>query len=396
VTGKPTNVECILIADDLTGACDAGVQFARRGLSCRVELNLPKHSVAAIADVLAFNTNSRNEGVAQSRRKIDELAMRCSEFKTKVIFKKVDSTLRGNVKEEIATALRAFKCTAAIIAPAFPAMGRIVRDGILRWVDCSGDGQIDIRYLLAQQGISLEKIATLHMAKRDFQTLSSELDAHIGSGKQFFIVDSESQRDIQLAVAAGINPERSILWVGSAGLGMAVADHIGKPHTRELNLAMTEAPVMFVIGSTHLATLQQKKALLAGTNAVEVVPTPGTIDDARHAIRGKRHLVVTIEHGNLNEFSLQQFFAGLRSIKVSAMFLTGGDTGTLVCKAIGAHSIDLCDEIAAGFPWGILSGGMFHGLPVASKSGSFGEQDALLHCAEFFSRRESRDERQSV
>ena len=360
----------------------------RRGLSCRVELNLSEHGAPAMTDVLAFNTSSRNGDVVQSQRKIEEIAIGCSEFKAKLIFKKIDSTLRGNVKEEIATALRAFKCTAAIIAPAFPVMGRIVRDGILRWVDCSGDGQIDIRCLLEKQGISLEKIATIRMPTQDFENFSSELNGHIENGKHFFIVDSESQDDLQFAVAGGIKLVSSILWVGSAGLGIAVADHIAKSQPQKSIFATTDAPVMFVIGSCHLATLQQKRALLAGTNAVEVAPTPEAIDGVRHAMHDKRHVVVTIEHGNVSESSLRQFCAGLEGIKVSAMFLTGGDTGTLACNAIGAHSIDLCDEIAPGIPWGILSGGMFHGLPVASKSGSFGDQDALLRCAEFFSRRE--------
>ena len=389
MTGKPSNVECILIADDLTGACDTGVQFVRRGLSCRVELNLAKHRAPAMTDVLAFNTNSRNDDVVQSRRKIEELAIGCSELKARVIFKKVDSTLRGNVKEEIATALQTLQCEAAIIAPAFPAMCRFVRRGILHWVDSSGDCQIDIRCLLAERGISLEKIATVRMAGQDFATLSSALDTHIENGKRFLIVDSESQRDLQCAAAAGIKLARNILWVGSAGLGMAVADHIAKSQTRKSTFATTDAPVMFLIGSSHLATLRQKKALLTGTNAVEVAPTPGAIDDARQALCAKRHLVVTIEHGNVSKSSLRQFFAGLDGIKVSVMFLTGGDTGTLVCNAVGAHAIDLCDEIAPGFPWGMFSGGMFHGLPVASKSGSFGDPDALLRCAEFFRNRRS-------
>jgi D-threonate/D-erythronate kinase len=360
----------------------------RRGLSCRVELNLSEHRAPAMTDVLAFNTNSRNGDVVQSRQKIEEIAIGCSEFKAKLIFKKIDSTFRGNVKEEIATALRVFKCTAAIIAPAFPVMGRTVRDGILRWVDCSRDSQVDIRCLLEKQGISPETIATIRVAKQDFENSSSDLNGHIENGKHFFIVDSESQDDLQFAVAAGIKLVRSILWVGSAGVGIAVADHIAKSQIRKSTFATTDAPLMFVIGSCHLATLQQKRELLAGTNAVEVAPTPEAIDGVLRAMHDKRHVVVTIEHGNVSESSLRQFFAGLEGIKVSAMFLTGGDTGTLACSAIGAHSIDLCDEIAPGIPWGILSGGMFHGLPVASKSGSFGHQDALLRCAEFFSRRE--------
>ena len=113
------------------------------------------------------------------------------------------------------------------------------------------------------------------------------------------------------------------------------------------------------------------------------MPSAETVEIARRALHDKRHLVITIGQG-VSEFSLRQFFDSLSGIRVAALFLTGGDTGTLVCNAIGAHSIDLRDEILPGFPWGILDGGMFHGLPVASKSGGFGDEDALLDCAEFF------------
>lgn len=381
MTGEPANVECILIADDLTGACDTGVQFVRCGLLCRVELNLSNYRAPAMTDVLAFNTNSRSDSAVQSRRKIEELAAGCSRLRANVIFKKVDSTLRGNVGEEIATALRAFKCEATIIAPAFPAMRRLVRDGILHWVDCSGSGQIDICGILAQQGISREKLVPMSSASRD---PVGELNAHVLDGKQFFIMDCKSQHDLHFAVAVGTAISRRILWVGSAGLGIALADRMARSGSRKSVSAMTDVPMLFVIGSTHPASLRQKETLLKATDAVEVAPTAETVAVARRALRDKRHLVVTIEHGKLSEFSLRYFFDSLSGIRVAALFLTGGDTGTLVCNAIGAQSIDLRDEIEPGFPWGILDGGMFHGLPVASKSGGFGEQDALLCCAEFF------------
>jgi uncharacterized protein YgbK (DUF1537 family) len=384
VTGEQANVECILIADDLTGACDTGVQFVRRGLSCRVELKLSEPRAPAMTDVLAFNTNSRSDSIVECRRKIEEVAGRSSHLKANIIFKKVDSMLRGNVGEEIATALSTFQCQAAIIAPAFPAMCRLVRAGILHWVDCSGSGEIDIRCLLSQQGVSPEKLVLMRLAGRNLVNVASDLNLHIVNGKKLFIVDCESQGDLHFAVAAGIKLSHRLLWVGSAGLGIAVADCMAKSQTHKSVSAVTDAPLMFVIGSTHLATLRQKRTLLAATDAVEVTPGPETIGAARNALRDKRHLVVSIEHGRLSESSLRQFFDGLEGIPVAAIFLTGGDTGMLVCNAIGAHSINLRDEIAPGFPWGILCGGMFHGLPVASKSGSFGDEDVLVRCVEFF------------
>jgi D-threonate/D-erythronate kinase len=381
VIGDAENVECILIADDLTGACDTGVQFVRCGLSCRVELNPSPYRTPAKADVLAFNTNSRGDTAVQCRRKIEELAVGCSGLRANAIFKKVDSTLRGNVGEEIATALRAFKCEATIIAPAFPAMRRLVRDGILHWVDCSGSGQIDIGGILAQQGISREQLVPMSSAGRD---PVAELNAHVLDGKQFFIVDCNSQHDLHFAVAVGTAISRRILWVGSAGLGIALADHMAKSGSRKSVSATTDVPMLFVIGSTHPASLRQKTTLLRATDAIEVTPTAKAVVFARRALRSKRHLIVNVERGAVGEFSLRQFFDSLIGLRIAALFLTGGDTGMLVCKALGAHSIDLRDEIEPGFPWGILDGGMFHGLPVASKAGGFGDADALLRCAEFF------------
>ena len=46
--------ECILIADDLTGACDTGVQFARHSFSSEVWVD-PSHAVNKAAEVVAFN-----------------------------------------------------------------------------------------------------------------------------------------------------------------------------------------------------------------------------------------------------------------------------------------------------------------------------------------------------
>jgi len=384
VTAEQANIECIMFADDLSGACDTGVQFARRGMSCRVQLRVSERTTTATTEVLVFNTNSRNDTAVQCQRKIEEVARHFSHLKADIIFKKVDSTLRGQVGEEIATALRAFKCEAAIIAPAFPGMRRFVRGGILHWVDCSGGGQVDIRGLLAKQGVPLEKLALMRSASRNPLNFASDLNMHRVNGKVFFIADCESQDDLHLAVTAGMQAPCRFLWVGSAGLGIAVADYLAKSQTQKPLSPIADAPVMFVIGSTHLATARQKRALLDITGAVEVRPGPETIGIARHALRDKRHLVVSIAPVNPSDLSLQQFFVSLEGIPIAAIFLTGGDTGMLVCNVIGAHSIDLRDEVATGFPWGILCGGMFHGLPVASKSGSFGDEDVLVRCAEFF------------
>ncbi len=385
---EPANVECILIADDLAGACDTGVQFARCGLPCRVELKRSRYLTRPMPDVLAFNTGSRSDSAAQCRQKIEDLATDCSRFRANVIFKKIDSKLRGNVAVEIVTAMRAFNCVATIIAPAFPAMLRHVCDGVLSWVDSSGSGHIDIAGLLAQQGIPREKFVLMQSSSRD---AANRLNAYVQSGKQFFIADCESQNDLHLAVAVGTASSQPILWAGSAGLGIALAEHMAKAGVRSFVSDRIDVSALFVVGSTHPASLRQKQVLLSATDAVEVAPEPGTVAVARRAIREGRILILSVKRG-LSEFSLRRFFVSLSDLSLGALFVTGGDTAALVCKAAGARSIDLRDEIGPGFPWGMLEGGMFNGLAVAIKSGGFGNDDALLCCAEFFApaRRASR------
>jgi uncharacterized protein YgbK (DUF1537 family) len=60
--------------------------------------------------------------------------------------------------------------------------------------------------------------------------------------------------------------------------------------------------------------------------------------------------------------------------------LTGGDVAAAVSAALGATALWLRGEILSGIPWGRLAGGSLHGSPVATKAGSFGDDNALLSC----------------
>jgi uncharacterized protein YgbK (DUF1537 family) len=72
-------------------------------------------------------------------------------------------------------------------------------------------------------------------------------------------------------------------------------------------------------------------------------------------------------------------------IPAAALVLTGGDTASLICRAAGVQHIDLRGEIVSGIPRGVLRGGELNGMPVATKSGAFGNSDAFIKIADFFS-----------
>ncbi len=79
----------------------------------------------------AFATETRDADEAEIESKIRQVAALVSKVRPRIIFKKIDSLMRGNPGREILTAFDAFGCDVAIITPSFPEMGRTVRDGNL-------------------------------------------------------------------------------------------------------------------------------------------------------------------------------------------------------------------------------------------------------------------------
>jgi uncharacterized protein YgbK (DUF1537 family) len=341
------NLECLLIADDLTGACDAAVHFARRGYRTHVRLD----SHGEETSVLAISAESRHLSAAELRPVMDELARRLPMAQARILFNKIDSTLRGNVGAEIAAALTAFSCEAAVISPAFPAMGRTVEEGYLRVGDAEA---IDVAARLALE-------SSVHVQP-------SAVYAAIRAGARFISVDAACDRDLDTIAAAGLESGRRILWCGSAGLASALARTLpwGGPPGPGCPLGPAARPassVLFCIGSSHPVTVEQQRNLLA-------------LDRSEHVVLNLSLRPISLERVR----ELVEDAAGT----ATALVLSGGDTASLVCRALGVRRIQLEDEIVPGIPWGYLSGGAFDGWRVATKSGGFGAPHALIQVADFF------------
>ena len=69
---------------------------------------------------------------------------------------------------------------------------------------------------------------------------------------------------------------------------------------------------------------------------------------------------------------------------ISKIIATGGDTALEICKTFGANGIILREEILPGIPYGEIVGGDLDGAVIATKSGGFGEEQALIDIRNFF------------
>ena len=110
-----THIDCLPVADDLIIARGAGLHLAVRGLRLATVL-AARGSKAANARVVALGIESRDLPPAKVRYAVATLGAELPLDSVTRVFKKVDSTLRGNTGLEIAAALEAFRCGGELVA----------------------------------------------------------------------------------------------------------------------------------------------------------------------------------------------------------------------------------------------------------------------------------------
>ena len=384
----------VVIADDLTGACDAGVQFAHCGLSSVVELAASNAPIDA--EVRIANSRSRHESPEAAAKEVERLTRRMAPEASAICFKKIDSTLRGNIASESEIMMRAAGLDFAVLAPALPAHGRTIARGLLQARDCTGSWTSDVRTLLSRQG--LKKIALLSAAgAAPPETIAHEIFRLRALGAEFILCDSESEQDLErIAQAVHQLPQRP-LWIGSAGLAKYAAqilasvressrsDRATSPAKIETSGARNSdrrsAPILFCIGSDHPVTLLQVKRLEASAAAALLDAQTATPSEVREIIQQGRHPLLLLYAAQPDCERIRLLIAEASSAGISAAFLSGGNTAELVCDTIGSAAIRLQDEVLPGIPWGVFHGGLLHGLPVATKAGGFGGETALVNAA---------------
>ena len=340
-----------MIADDLTGACDAGAAFAAQGFETRVLLE-PWPAVVKEADLTVVSTESRDDASDDAKKKVADACRWMGERNISVLFKKIDSVLRGNIEAEVAAVMNACGFGSAVVTPAFPAMGRTVRQGALRVFGKQPDYGPDLETMfLSQAAVSVE--------------------------------DAETDEDLTAIAEAALARKPVPLLVGSGGLAgpaaRTLARRCGKPASDGGSSSLLPAgiprsrlPIWLVIGSRHPSTMAQlayleEKGLFVGAAELVLLRVPVEAFD-ENAVRP----------------AAEAFQRGM----VGALVLSGGDTARLLCGALAADAIHLDGEVLPGIPWGRLEGGLADGTTVVTKSGGFGGPDLLFRVVDSLKEKE--------
>jgi uncharacterized protein YgbK (DUF1537 family) len=115
-----------VIADDLTGAAELGAVGLRLGLKAEI---VRSGRPGGAAELVCVDTDSRSCAPAEAARRAAAAAKLLRSAGARWIYKKVDSVLRGNVTAEVEAVMQALNFNRALLLPANPSLGRVIRDG---------------------------------------------------------------------------------------------------------------------------------------------------------------------------------------------------------------------------------------------------------------------------
>jgi uncharacterized protein YgbK (DUF1537 family) len=115
-----------VIADDLTGAAELGGVGLRHGLSTEI---IRSGRPGGEADLVCVDTDSRSCKPEEAAKRAAAAARILRQAGAEWIYKKVDSVLRGNVTAEVEAVMKQLNLTRALLLPANPSLGRVIREG---------------------------------------------------------------------------------------------------------------------------------------------------------------------------------------------------------------------------------------------------------------------------
>jgi uncharacterized protein YgbK (DUF1537 family) len=373
-----------LVADDLTGACDAGAPFAGRG---PVAVYTDAGAVDASRPVVALDTGTRGLPAAGAAARVARAVATLAGLRGGRLFKKIDSTLRGHAGAELGALLAATGRPGAVAAPAFPAQGRTVVGGLVRvdgvpvhetaiGLDPSFAGGNSCAAALLARGAG-RPVALLALAV--VRSGAAGIRAAAAGGA---IVAAEAETDADLdAIAAALVAAPDLIAAGSAGLARALADRLG--------LGGPPPPLpdgrawLVVAGSRHPATRAQVAALCeAGAAALAV--TPGRAADVAPVVAALRHgraAVVAAAEAGPDDPAARSAMAGALAAAVRAVLgaarpdllvVTGGDTARALLDALHGRRLEVAGAPRPGLA---LADPVLDGGPAPTwltKAGGFG------------------------
>ena len=424
-----------IVSDDLTGANDTALQFFMKGSNTEIifEANDELQNHLNVG-TWALTTESRNIEAKIAAQRVWENSKKIKEcLNVSNYYKKIDSTLRGNIAVETLAMLDAIEYDAAIIAPSFIQEGRITIGGyqLLKGIpiertDAARDTYAPIYDSYIPDILKKQVNETYHnlISTIELKTvakgagpITNKINELVSSGKKLIIADAVSSVDLEQIALAISKSQYNILPVGSAGLAHALGNVWLPEEKREaVNKQFPILPKLVLSGSKTTITATQINKLsmdddIENTYFIDIhlddILNPDINQMAERVVHnfGKENVVIVhvskldeeimmdegkeklIDNGITKEklaVIITDYLSDL-SEKISELssfilITIGGETSYKCLRKIDCKYLQMTDTILPAVSLCIDSNARF----IVTKSGNMGSATALIDIINYF------------
>lgn len=409
-----------IIADDATGANDSGVQFAKRGYPTTVYFSSDIVSNESLARITVIDSDTRGVSSDEAYQRVKKIISGLT-VPTNYIFKKVDSTLRGNIGAEIRAVLDEKTDSIAFVVPAYPGNGRTTRNGTqylhsipVHETEIGSDPKTPV--LTSHIADLLQApcyVIGIDAVEKGTDSLSALVQTACSEGYRYILFDAETDKHLEI-IAALHDGFPQAFWVGCAGIARFLKPEIPMTGTA-MKPMLGPKPLLFITGSLSVSTYEQVLAF-SGPNVYKLILDPLTVltaaanlnqngpvpDEAIQEYFKGKHLVIALRadedarqqaegFASREGLSITDVSNSLRHalgkitcelldiLKPQGLFVSGGDTAHSIFEQLGIAGIEIIDELEPGIPIGKA---MQRNLYLITKAGAFGNKRTFHHIIE--------------
>lgn len=429
--------QCVVIADDLTGANATGVLIKKLNYSSYTVMNTERVELSKLSesDCVLYPTDSRAVDPQIAYNRVYNVAKLLKSDQVKVYSKRIDSTLRGNLGSETDALLDALDNQAvAMVVPCFPEAKRILVGGYLlvntvplHRTEAAYDPKNPVNTSLAQEIYEKQSkypVASLYIndLKQGKEYLVQKIREYQQRGIRTIIFDSISQEDMDLIAEAVVESRVKFVAVDPGSFTATITRKLVVPFSQKSKykilatvgsvnpVAKTQVDELFLaqkvcnvfVKTRELLEGTQKRnteidrvvdEILNNCDPYEICTVIGDgimpenrIDFAPYA---ERYQCSKDEVSNMINDSLAEITYQIlsRSPLFQGIYTSGGDITVAVSRKLKTAGIRLLDEVVPLAAYGEFISGEFDGLKIITKGGMAGDKDAMKTCMRYLKER---------
>ncbi len=381
----------IIVADDLSGAADSAASAPIHGLTAMVHLWTDedyRSSGAWDADVVSVSVDTRDITQADARliyeRNSTAIAHARSARPTDLLFRKLDSTLRGHAALELEITLRELPGYKALVCTAFPDQERLVLGDS---VYADGRRLCRVSHTLARTGLECTVLPSPTRTFSSFDMFTNALEKLRTVSAQVISVDARAQEDLDWMAASVCRNQGWLVASGAGGLSRSIVRCLSSGTEGSMSASICagriSTKVLVIVGTLHPNSRRQLQNL-GGHYRADCFASVGAACEALSS--GKSVAIActsAVQDGS--DTHLVQLMHGaekLRDASSVALVVTGGTTASNLCRRIPNFShLRLTGEILPGIPLcELLTTSNDQPIKTIIKSGGFGNSSALIEC----------------